>query len=96
VKEIGFMNVVQIESLGASLDESLRATLAGADVIIGVDTLTQRESTVFGYPSLESTTSLKKPTAMRTVRVMVDFAAGELEKLAALVRAVKRDDYEGT
>jgi hypothetical protein len=83
------MNVVQIESLVSPLTEDELAALAEADVIVGVDVLTQRQFTVFGVPSLESTTSLKKPTAMRTVRVTLNCQAGELEQLLALVRAVK-------
>jgi hypothetical protein len=91
------MDVVEIASFDAALSERSRAALAEADVIIGIDTITQREFTVFGCPSLESTTSLKKPTAMRTVRVTVDCQSTELERLLALVRSVKgRDDYEGT
>jgi hypothetical protein len=91
------MNVVQIESLVSPLTEDELAALAEADVIVGVDVFTLREFTVFGLPSLESTTSLKKPTAMRTVRVTVNCQSGELEQLLALVRVVKgRDDYEDT
>jgi hypothetical protein len=89
------MNVVQIDLFCSTPVDVARAALAEADVIIAVDSATQREFTVYGRPSLESTTSLKKPTAMRTVRVRVDCASGELEKLLDLVRAVKGHDDVG-
>jgi hypothetical protein len=90
------MDVVQIDLSGSLGIDGLRQLLAEADVIIAVDAATQREFTVFGSPSLESTVSLKKPTAMRTVRVTINCRSGELEKLLESVRAVKgRDDYEG-
>ena len=62
-------------------------------MIIAVDAATGHEFTVFGRPSLESTTSLKKPTAMCTVRVTVKCPSGELEKLLELVRAAKGHDH---
>ena len=91
----GQMDVVQIELLGSLGIVRTRELLSEADVIIAVDAASQREFTVFGSPSLESTVTLKRPTAMRTVRVTVDCRSGELEKLIELVRTVKgRDDYE--
>jgi hypothetical protein len=67
-----------------------RAELAAADVIIAVDARTEREFTVFGTPPLESTVSLKRPAAMRVVRVSIEATSAELQKLIALVRQIKR------
>lgn len=83
------MKVLPIESLGSKLTEDARALLAEADVIIGIDQATQREFTVFGTPSLESTITMKKPSAMQVVQVPLDFNSGELEELAQLVREIK-------
>lgn len=83
------MKVLPIESLGAKLTEDSRALLAEADIIIGIDQVTQREFTVFGTPSLESTITMKKPSAMQVVQVTLDFNSGELEELAQLVREIK-------
>ena len=83
------MKVLPIESLGATLTEDSRALLAEADIIIGVDLVTQREFTVFGTPSLESTITMKHPSAMQVVQVPLDFNSGELEELAELVREIK-------
>jgi hypothetical protein len=83
------MKVLPIESLGSKLTEDARALLAEADVIIGIDLATQREFTVFGTPSLESTITMKKPSAMQVVQVPLDFNGGELEELAQLVREIK-------
>lgn len=77
-------------SLAELADKQARTALAEADVIVGLDASSQREFTVFGTPSLESSVTFKRPSAMRVVRVTVDCAAGELEQLAAMVRAVKR------
>ncbi len=91
------MDIIEIALFGSAGIDDTREAIAKADVIIGVDTTTQREFTVFGCPSLESTTSLKRPSAMRTVRVTIDCRAGQLEMLLELVRAVKgHADLEGT
>jgi len=51
--------------------------------------VTLREFTVFGTPALESTITMKKPSAMQVVQVPLDFNNGELEELAQLVRELK-------
>jgi hypothetical protein len=83
------MDVVTIETDGVELTREARAALADADVIIGVETDTDREFTVFGTPSLESTVSLKRPGAMRVVRVPLSRSSDALSRLYALVRSVK-------
>ncbi len=83
------MDVISIESIDAIANAPTRAAIINADVIIGVDAPTGREFTVFGVPSLESSTSFKRPSAMRIVRVTIDCNSGDLEKLAALVRVLK-------
>ena len=44
---------------------------------------------MFGTPELEDSGSVKKPVALRTVRVFLDNAAGDLEELIALVQVTK-------
>ena len=83
------MSTTTIESLELPLTDNVRAVLADADAIIGVDVQTQREFTVFGIPPLESTVSFKKPSAMNIVRVCIDNKTSGLETLAALVSAIK-------
>ncbi len=83
------MKVLPIDALGSKLDEANRAMLAEADVIIAVDQLTGREFTVFGTPSLESTVTIKKPTAMQVVQVPLHFESGDLDELAVIVREIK-------
>ena len=88
---------IPIDAIIPNLSPEARAELARADVIIGVDTMSQREFTVFGTPALESTTSLRRLSAMRVVRVALDCNNKELEMLMALVRRVKGPEtYEGT
>jgi hypothetical protein len=86
------MGVITFNSLDQALDDDLRAALEEADIIIGIDVDTQREFTVFGTPPLESTCSIKKPSAMRIVRIPLDGKACGLDRLVDLVRAVKGHD----
>ena len=79
-----------IESSGSDPGDETRAALAAADVIIAVDSHTQRKFTVFGLSPLETTVTLKKPSATHTVLVQIDSESGGLEKLASLVREVKK------
>lgn len=82
------------DSSGQALRSERRVAIARADIIIGVDATTQNEFTVFGTPALEESVRIGKEVAMRTLRIGIDEARGELEKLVALVRAIKRgQDY---
>ncbi len=93
------MDVIPIDSLfdetpGQGIRPDRRVAIARADVIIGVDAATQNEFTVFGTPALEESVRLGKQVAMRTLRIGISESKGELEKLVALVRAIKRgQDY---
>jgi hypothetical protein len=80
------MTMIAIDATGAALGPEALATLAEADVIIGVEAGGQREFTVFGTPSLEDSGSLKKPAALRTVRVLLRNEAD----LAELLEHVRR------
>jgi hypothetical protein len=91
------MDIIPIEMIVPNLTATARAALVEADVIIGVDTASQREFTVFGTPALESTMTIEQLSAMRVVRVTLDANNKELERLIALVRGVKGSDvYQGT
>jgi hypothetical protein len=91
------MDTIPIEMIVPNLTATARSALVEADVIIGVDTASQREFTVFGTPALESTMSLKRLSAMRVVRVTLDCSNKELERLIALVRGIKGPElYQGT
>ncbi len=83
------MQVITIDVPGTRVSEDQRAALCEADVITGIDVHTEREYTVFGTPSLESTVSLKRPAAMRVVQVRIDDASGDLQRLIALVKKLR-------
>jgi hypothetical protein len=83
------MEVLAIRAIRPNLSADARAALAEADVIIGVDVVGQREFTVFGTPELEDSGSVKKPVALRTVRVFLDDAAADLEELIAMMQVAK-------
>jgi hypothetical protein len=91
------MDVISMESLfddSQGIRAERRVAIARADVIIGVDSATQNEFTVFGTPALEESVLIGKEVAMRTLRIGINETRGELEKLVALVRAIKRgQDY---
>jgi hypothetical protein len=95
------MKVTPIESLfhdggERGLRPEARAAIARADVIIGVDSATQNEFTVYGTPAFEESVPIGKEVALRTVRIGFSEQAGELEKVVAIVRAIKRgQDYTG-
>jgi hypothetical protein len=95
------MEIIPIQALldeepGAKVETGYRRLLARAEVILGVDVQSQREFTVFGTPALEETVRVGKQQALRTVRIELDAESGDLEKLVALVRAVKgRYGYSG-
>ncbi len=88
------MSVTTIDASGSRFSDEARAALAEADVITGLDVNTQREFTVFGTPPLESTVTLKRPSAMRVVQVRIDGSAGSLAKLVALVQDLKGPQHQ--
>lgn len=91
------MDTIPIEAVVPNPSDEARAALVRADVIIGVDTASQQEFTVYGTPPLESTMNLKKLSAMRVVRVTLDCNNQDLEKLMALVRRIRGPElYQGT
>lgn len=83
------MNTLSIDALRPDLSAEARSTILEADVVIGIDLLSLREFTVFGTPALESTVTMKKPSAMRVVQVTLNCASGDLDQLAAIVRDIK-------
>jgi hypothetical protein len=91
------MDPIPIDAILPSPSAAARAALAAADVIIGIDQASQRQFTVYGTPPLESTTNLKRLSAMRVVQVLLDCNNQELERLMAVVRQIKGPEtYEGT
>ncbi len=83
------MSIVTIEAPGPRPSQRERDTLVEADVITGIDTSTEREFTLFGTPPLESTVTLKRPNAMRVVKVRIDGSPSSLERIIKLVRELK-------
>jgi hypothetical protein len=83
------MQVITIDAPGARVSDDERAALCEADVITGIDVQTEREYTVYGTPSLESTVSLKRPAAMRVVQVRLNDPKSDLERLVALVKMLR-------
>jgi hypothetical protein len=91
------MESIVIESTAPGLDAHARKAIIEADVVIGLDVRTQCEFTVYGTPPLESTATMKRPAAMRTVRLQFDGSTQPLAELIALVHAIKRRaGLEGT
>lgn len=88
------MEVHSIKSLfgsggAAKLTDEARTAIQQADVIIGVDSGSQREFTVFGTPSLEQTMQVGEEVSMDTLRVEIDEKAGDLARLISAVRSIK-------
>ncbi len=79
------MHVISMKSLfrgqgEADVSPEIRAALAQADVIVGVDPATQREFTIFGTPSFEDTVQLDTVVAMNTVRSRARGGGGRFEQ----------------
>ncbi len=83
------MDDLSFDELVPKVSEQARAALLAADVVIGVDRDTEREFTLFGMPSLETTVVAPRPSAMQILRVLVDCNNQELDRLLMLVRDVK-------
>src|SRR4051794_20883002 len=78
----------------ACADEG-REVLRGADVIFGVDVMSQEQFVVYGRAALEGVVSSGVPGPQVVLRVELDQETEELERLIALVRVVKgHDGYE--
>ncbi len=90
------MTSVTIDSILPRLTSHGRAALGAADIVIAVDNGSQREFTVFGTPALESTSSLKKLSAMQVARVLFDYDSQQLAELTAVVRGIKGLDARPT
>jgi hypothetical protein len=68
--------------------------VAAADVILGVDTGSGHEFVLFGRPAWERAAGDEGDAAGRVLRVELDQATDDLERMVALVRLLKgRDDY---
>lgn len=81
------------EDCGRNLNSSPQDTLREAAIILGVTS--EREFLVYGKETLEAMAQ-GQPRKARVLRVGLDQETDELEKLIALIRAVKgHDDYQG-
>lgn len=89
------MDVLSFDQLSPTVTPEARQSLLAADVILGVDRATEREFTVFGMPSLESTVILNR-SAMKVLRVTLDSERGQLDELLHIVRSVKGLDTHKT
>src|SRR5262245_37106721 len=90
----GFGRPMHFSDLGASAaDDPLRA----ADAVFAVDAATRATALVFGRDVFRQIATAGVGRGVAIVSVVVDRAAGELDRLLVLVRAAKgRDDFDGT
>jgi hypothetical protein len=83
------------ESTEPNLSKDPRRALAHAQVIFGVDVMSQREFLVYGRKVLEQIVKSGKAQTLSVIYVALDQETDELEKLLALVNVVKgHDDYQ--
>ncbi len=97
-------NIVSLRALlakdGISLNEQAdidaRRLLESADVILAIDAVSRHEFLMFGPPASESTSVTGTAASLAVLFVEIDQDTDELERLAALVLAIKgRCDYQG-
>ena len=83
------------EGVGPNRANDLRPALAAADVIVGVDVMSEREFLVFGRKTLQDSLASGSPIAVPAMYISLDQDTDELEQLIAAVRAIKGyDDYQ--
>ena len=94
-------NIIPLEALFAadSFDPNPecdpREMLHVADVVLGVDVMSQREFLVFGKKALERIVTTGVTEELAVVKIGVDQETDELEKLLALMTVVKGNhDYQ--
>jgi hypothetical protein len=70
-------------------------TLRGADLIFGVDVMSRKRYLVYGRHTLERIAKTRTREYCNVLRIELDSATDELERLCALVQVVKgRHDYQ--
>ena len=92
--------IVSIDALFASdeyspnIEIDAAGVLGRSQVILGRDTMTERQFLVYGRGALESVVASGEPQALDVLTVELDEQTLELEKLIALVEVVKgHTDY---
>lgn len=95
------MHPISIESLfdetwtGPNQAKDPRRTVADAQLIIGIDVMSQQQFLVYGRKILEEILKTGVARKLPTLFVALDQETDELEKLVALVQVVKGyDDYQ--
>jgi len=74
-----------------------RQALHSAELIFGVDVMSQRQFLVYGRDALQEIVTSGKAHPMQVLMIGLDQESDELEKLIALVRVIKgKDDYKKT
>ena len=85
-------DVIPIEALfdesgtGPNLRADPRHALNDAEVVIGVDVMTQREHLIYGRELLQQIAGGKLSRSGKVIRIGIDDETEELEKLAASCR----------
>ena len=83
------------EAYGPNLSDDPRPDLRAADIIMGVDVMSQREFIVYGRKLLERIAAGTQATEASMMRIGVDQDTDELERLLALVLTIKGShDYQ--
>lgn len=82
------------DSFAPNPESDPRQMMHGAELIVGVNVMDQREFLVYGRATLERIAASSHPQPVKIVKIGLDCETDELEKLLALVRVVKgHDDY---
>ncbi len=80
--------------VGANKSPDYRPALATADLIIGVDVMSRHEFLVYGRDRLDRIIRTGKKVPLRALRIELDQATDELEKLCVAVELIRgRHDY---
>jgi hypothetical protein len=99
--EIHAAPVVPINALfdakgtGPNPEVDPRAALYVADVVFAVDAMTGNQTVVYGREKLEKTVKRGEASNLRILRVGLDMKTDELDRLCALLLAVRGECDDG-
>lgn len=96
-KPVSIHALFDSQGIGPNPDADPRQELHDADVILGVDVMSERQFFMYGREALAEIMRTRKGRPLRVARIAIDQETDELEKLSALVRVIKgRCDYESS
>jgi hypothetical protein len=87
------INALFGEGMAPNLSADYDQFILAADVVFGVDVMSEREFLVFGRKALRDVLESDQLKGLKVFRVALDQDTEELEKLFALIRELRGSDH---